>query len=98
PGDVGRITGLVGAGQANGPPRDQAHQEDCELLRTTTHVRSFRIEVRLSRRAGIVGAHRSIRRTALGDFVGPMNSTMLPSGSFTNTCRRPVGRDTTSRR
>src|SRR5207247_10698063 len=30
-------------------------------------------------------------------FDGPMNSTMLPSGSFTKTWRRPVGPEKTSR-
>src|ERR1051326_6329294 len=30
-------------------------------------------------------------------FDGPMNSTMLPSGSLTNTWRRPVGPEITSR-
>jgi len=36
----------------------------------------------------------SIRLTALGDFVGPMNSTMLPSGCFAKTGRRPVAPET----
>src|SRR6266850_1814218 len=30
-------------------------------------------------------------------WLGPMNSTMLPSGSFTKTWRRPVGPEKTSR-
>ena len=36
-------------------------------------------------------------RRGAPDFVGPMNSTMLPSGSLTKTWRRPVGPETTSR-
>src|SRR5207249_6434624 len=48
-------------------------------------------------RAKVFHALVSIRR-APAFFDGPMNSTMLPSGSFTKTWRRPVGPEITSDR
>ena len=80
----------AGEGLRRPAPHDGAERRGpASLVRTHGRGghRSHRRRVRLRGLTPAQGraVSDSIRRTARGDLVGPMNSTMLPSGSFTKT-------------